>query len=263
MGVYRKVPRSRGALHPRPPSEGALFSWTDAVTWQRLVNATPVPCTVETLRARLETVFEALLVYHAARPTTVIAYYERGLLLGSHAEQKARARDIFLSGEFPELTEEHLDAAETRILPVDDGCAFVSLDPAGFLEYAGHYLIYGSEYLCGLAANLNNANGRDYRQVLKRLGIPTVFCLRLPFDAISESDFKNFAHVVHEQLPRARRRLSVPEIDFTFRLRQPLPPECVLEHFHPKRVMDPLLGMIPYHYAGDKRPHLVRRRTSP
>jgi len=103
----------------------------------------------------------------------------------------------------------------------------------------------------GLRASLHRASGRDYQQVLKRFGIPTVFRLKLPFDKISESDLKSFAQEVHKQLPSARRGLAAPEIDFTFRLRQPLPPECVLGHFHPERVIDPLRSMALYYYLDD------------
>lgn len=232
-----------------------LFSWTDSSSWRRLLEAMPVRCSVHILQSRMRTAFDGVLVYHAARPRDVVTYYKRGLVLGSHADQKARAREIFLSGEFPELTEGSLAAAEDDIIPpIDDGRAFVSLDATGFIEYAGHYLIYGSEYLCGLAAGLTTVHGRDYRQVLKRFGIPTVFRLRLPFEAISESDASQLAQVLHSQRRRGRSGLAAPTIDFTFRLRQALPPECVLGHYHPDQVLDPLLGMNPYHYLSDPAP---------
>jgi len=167
--------------------------------------------------------------------------------LGTRDVLKARSRQIFLSGKFPELTAEHVNAADADVSQIDDDRAFVSLDDRQLVACAGHYLIYGSEYLCGVAAALGRSTGRDYRQVLKQFGRPTLFHLRIPFDAISNADFTAFVDVVREHVRKTGDGLA-PRIDFTLRLRQALPPGCVAGHRHPRRIIDPLLGMTPYYY---------------
>jgi hypothetical protein len=188
-------------------------------------------------------------VYHAARPVSVRSFYENGLLLGDHATQRMMAGRIFLSERFPEITVDLLEASEDRLGLNEDGLAFVSLDPRGFIDGAGHYLIYGSEYLCGVAAGLSQRTGRDYRQVLKECGVPTIFRMRLPFEWISERDLEQFVQLLYEYIPAMRVRRGVPKVDFTFRLRRALPADCMLSHRHPIRIVDPLLGMTPYEYV--------------
>lgn len=163
-----------------------------------------------------------------------------------------QAHEIFLSGEFPEISAACIDAAAAGIPDVDDGRVFVSLDDTDFLEFASHYLIYGSEFICAIAAGLSRTSARDYRQVLKRWGTPTIFRLKLPLGAISESDRNQFVEALSQQVPHVRRRRPVPAIDFTFRLRSGLPADSVLGHRHPERVLDPFLGMRPYCFAEER-----------
>lgn len=240
---------NRGRRHPVAEQKSArTFSWRDSTTWHVLSDRLRCP-TSRAVRVQLQELFDGAIVYHAARPADVMSYYRQGLMLNNRAALRARAREIFLSGEFPELTEADLAAADAESSSIDDDQAFVSLDDAHLVTAAGHYLIYGSEFLCGIAAALGGPHGRDYRQVLKRFGVPTVFRLRLPFVAVSKGDFAAFVDAVHHRLSQPRDDRDVPGIDFTFRLRQPLPRECVLGHFHPHRIVDPLLGMTPYCYV--------------
>jgi hypothetical protein len=202
------------------------------------------------LRSRLLASFEGLIVYHAARPISVRTFYERGLLLGDRATQMIAAREIFLSGRFPELTADALEASGDRFTLNEDGQAFVSLDSRGFVDGAGHYLIYGSEHLCAIAAGLSELTGRDYRQVLKEFGVPTVFRMKLPLEWVNEHELGQLVQLLHEWIPWVRRKRDAPSVDFTFRLRRALPADCVLSHVHPSRIVDPLLGMTQYEYAG-------------
>jgi hypothetical protein len=221
-----------------------LFAGEESAAWLSLVR--PRTLDIDEVRERLFASFEGFRVYHAARPRDVDSYYKEGLKLGSQAAQLEWAAEVFLSGEFPEITREDLKAAGGGLGLNEDGQAFVSLDARGYLSGAGHYLIYGSEHVCGIAASLTRRFGRDYRQVLKRFGTPTIFECRLPFELVSSGDLDQFLEVAVAQEPTSRRKRHLPEVDFTFRLRFPLPPECVLAHKHPSTILDPLLRMTPY-----------------
>lgn len=221
-----------------------LFSAQESQAWLRILE--PRLGGPAELRRRLFAHFTGFLVYHAARPVDVDAYYKDGLRLGDRVAQLKFAHDVFLSGALPELSDASLREAADELGVSEDGRAFVSLDARGFLDGAGHYLIYGSEYLCGLAARLTARYGRDYRQILKQFGVPTIFELELPFNLVSGHDVDQFVEIASRQEPTRRRRIHVPEVDFTFRLRHPLPPEYVLSHSHPEMILDPLLGMSPY-----------------
>ena len=191
--------------------------------------------------------FEGIVVYHACRPESPEPYYRDGLRVLNRQHAYHLAREIFLSGEFPELTAEAFDNACSQISDVDDNRAFVCVDQRDLLEGGGHYLIYGSEVVCGIAAGLSGPDARqDYRQVLKRYGRPTLFRIRLPFDMASATSVTAFAQAVREELPWIRRGENPGHLDFTFCLRVALPGSHFLSHSHPKRILDPLLGMVTY-----------------
>lgn len=81
---------------------------------------------------------------------------------------KIQARKIFLSAEFPEITASTFDKAVASVPNADDRLAYVSIDDRFVLQYASHYLIYGSERICDIAAALRGRAARDY--LLVRVG---------------------------------------------------------------------------------------------
>jgi hypothetical protein len=226
------------------------FVWEDTDTWQPLVKKTggrrQTP--VSMLKAVRET-YRDLTVFHAARPLKVDTYYREGLRLADHTKQTSVARTIFLSGKFPEIDEAAFKTAAEQLSDIDNGQSYVSLDKRTFLKDCGHYLIYGSEHVCGIAASLTRNGLRDYRQVLKQFGRPTIFTISLPINTASEADLLEFAELLHEWVPRVRARRRPPKVDFTFMLHINLPSEFILSHDHPTVIIDPLLPMQPvYHY---------------
>ena len=125
--------------------------------------------------------YDAIEVYHAARPIDVDAYYHQGIRLADHVSLTAAAHRIFRSGEFPELDEAAFQRAVQRLSGIDNERIYTGLDDRDFLENCGHYLIYGSEHICGIAAALSRNHVTDYRQILKRYGtshdLPGSHCL--------------------------------------------------------------------------------------
>ena len=109
--------------------------------------------------------YSHIRVFHACRPANVSSYYEKGILLLSIDEQIKRFRSIFLRGDYPELTEEILQqsiqkVASINVDPENEIC--LGLDDKLITEMAGHYLIYGSEYLLALVAQLPVENTKLY-----------------------------------------------------------------------------------------------------
>jgi hypothetical protein len=228
-----------------------LFSWVDRQSWQPLVTAMPhrvrAPAVVRSL---LMNHYAGVQVYHACRPERVESYYEDGLKVLNRESVFAKARDVFLSAEFPDLDEQALSDACSTVSDIDDGRSFVALDHRDFVEYCGHYMIYGSETLCGIAASLGRGTGQDYRQVLKQVGIPTLFRLCLPFAAISDAYLADLVEAIRREIRPVRRGREPARIDFTFRVKGALPAACVLDHSHPTISRDPLLGMSTYTFGG-------------
>ena len=106
----------------------------------------------------------------------------------------------------------------------------------------GHYLLYGSEYLTALAANLGGT--RDYRRVLKERFAPTLFVCDVPLECLHPGTVTEFAGIALESIfkelldgpsyaPDKRRGLA-------FSIRVPLESTCIVGHCHPTITRDPL-----------------------
>jgi hypothetical protein len=161
---------------------------------------------------------------------------------------RERAKELFTS-RFPEVTSEDIDRAANIVGPeTRHGYLYVALDDRHFWQGAGHYLIYGSEYLCGIAAQLHVLKGCDYQWYLREHGIPTLFVCRLPIAQIQWSDRIQLAEALAHEIAADPQMESAEAgvIDFTFVLRSQLPPNAIVTHYHPRSVPDPLRGMLPY-----------------
>ena len=188
--------------------------------------------------------YDSILVYHACRPRNVQSYYEKGLCTADHRLIDDDARRLFFSTEFPELTQEMIEKAINDVSGIDNHLAYVSLDDSLFCDEAGHYLIYGSERITAIAAALTGRTGRNYQKTLMRFGIPTVFRLTLPISQITYSDFEEFIRNIIVELPYVVAGNVPGVIDFTFCLHSSLEPRCVLSHYCPVEIKDPLTGFV-------------------
>lgn len=187
--------------------------------------------------------YKGLRGFHGCRPRDVESYYRYGIQPANHRELDTQARQIFLTDEFPEVSAETIDNAIVRIGSSDEHRVHAILDDRVLLNRAGHYLIYGSERVCAIAARLGPGELPDYRQALKRYGRPTVFEVAIPWEVPTEGELQHLSEYISRELAFVRRGESVSELDFTVTLYQPISPGQILSHYHPEVVIDPLLGM--------------------
>lgn len=225
------------------------FIWKERASWRPILEGTRGSrVTKKRLQSALQAAYTEVLVFHGARPTNIESYYEHGLHVADHLALNAIAKQIFISQEFPEIKEETFQNAVGGLSGIETGKLYACLDDRELLEHCGHYLIYGSEHICAIAAQLSR-NGRDYRQVLKRFGKPTIFKIALPLKTVSPSDFAEFVDLVHESLPRVRSGRHPPLANFTFMLTDDVSGNFLCGHEHPALIRDPLLQGQPYHVA--------------
>lgn len=127
----------------------------------------------------------------------------------------------------------------------DTGKVWLSLDEAILIEGgAGHYLIYGSEWIFCLL-------GPDAHKVLRSRGVPTIVDIRLPLKTQKITILKELAQNMLHEWTRAmveKRTDGVRDIDFSFSLNEPVPANWVIGHHHPRWINDP-------HYLN------IRRKT--
>ncbi|OJV10103.1 MAG: hypothetical protein BGO12_13665 [Verrucomicrobia bacterium 61-8] len=183
--------------------------------------------------------------FHCARPLDLSAFYKDGLRLGDIKDLNQRAREIFLSSRYPQITTAIFDLAIENASDIHDQKLFAVLDER---EISGHYLIYGSEHICGIGASMVRQVGFDCRQILKLHGTPTVFRVDLPRDLIAESQLRDLAADLVESCWDERKRERPPRIDWSWIMDKEIPGVYVLDHVHPELIPDPLMRYIPYRY---------------
>jgi len=199
--------------------------------------------TIDKFRQR----YSHLRVYHACRPTDVSSYYKKGVRLSCKEIQVKRFRSIFLSGNFPELTEEMLQQSikEAARFSYDDRELCLAIDDRSIAEHAGHYLIYGAEYLGALVTQLPIENIEKYRAVLRKIGKPTFLKINLPNTTKYVSDFI-IGELIYRMITQwvyclAHSRMESCLIDFTVTVHEPILPKYIHSHYHPKKIPDPLI----------------------
>jgi hypothetical protein len=199
--------------------------------------------TLHILEQRLRDRFFAIRAFHGARVLDTASYYENGLLPLAGANFENLARKLFLSSEFPEITEENLESAISSAgREGREGRLYFEACERHLIDFCGHYMLYGSEYVCAIAANLMGA--RDYRQALKKRGTPTIFECNIPLSLISEGQLLAFAGITLEALFNNFRTPSKthpsPGRGSAISLRRKLDPKYIVRHHSVRNVPDPL-----------------------
>lgn len=187
--------------------------------------------------------YKFLRAVHGTRAEDVEVFYRDGLVPLVPESFHNQAREIFLSGQYPELTEKSLQAAIATVgADLREKRVFFEANEEMLIKQAGHYMLYGSEYLTAIAANLGDRI--DYRQILKKRGLPTLFVCDVPIDFIAERTLQEFSgaalQIVFQEL------LDGPDFQIDrwrgagFYIQKPLPPGKLVGHYHPEIRHDPL-----------------------
>lgn len=195
------------------------------------------------LAHRLRQRYRALRAVHGTSITDLKPFYREGLRPLVPEQYHNLAREIFLAGDFPELSEDDLQAAIAAVRSdLRAGRVYFEANEEMLIEHAGHYMLYGSEYLLGIAAHLGGS--RDYRRVLKARGVPTMFICDVPLNFIGEDTLREFAgealECIFQELLDGHKFVRDRWRGAGFSIRQPLPPECLIGHYHPVIRRDPI-----------------------
>lgn len=198
-----------------------------------------------TLGVRLHRAFDSLRAYHGARPESVAAYLERGLVPLEPAAAQQRARQLFSDHTRGGFTSAQLDAAIAKVdTSTRAGRVYFEANRRFLEDHCAHYMLYGSEYITGIAAALSGWPP-DVRQVLKTTGIPTVFICDVPLSMIHQETVEEFAGMAIQAI---FERLLEPDLPHPglgqgagFSIRQELPAPCIVGYEQPRILFDPLL----------------------
>ena len=185
--------------------------------------------------------FATARTYHGCRTENADLYHQAGIL---------RNDPLILANEVRRIVSEEDRLAHLR--PVieqrlrdfdsidrDTGRLYLVLDDRGLTNSAEHYLLYGSEWIQCLL-------GFEAHEALRQRGYPTIITVDLPLSMVTPHEREELAEALMQEWTRVKvnRPDWVPELDFTFCLREDIPSALVVNHFHPEVICDPFYQNI-------------------
>lgn len=199
------------------------------------------------LAERLPLAFTHLRAYHGCRLKEGDNQLEMGLVPLDVNHACDNVRSIFQSSKFPELSPSMVDEAIASMQTKDrEGRIFFEASKRLLLDHCGHYLIYGSEYIVGIATALSAAalNDKDYAIALKATGTPTLLTCDVPISLLTERTVCELASSMiaayFEILLNSNYDHPKVGEGFGFELFHNLPADCIASVLHPLDVRDPI-----------------------
>ena len=181
--------------------------------------------------------YRTIRMFHACRTEDVDSYFRDGFLVLNADSQLKKAREIFMTDHFPQITNEHIiSAARERENQGRENRLYFCLDDSELIKHAPHYLKYGSEYISVIATYLTQTTGVDCKKILSDKGLPTIFVCDVPVPWIKQD---NIFHLLVELITWNMLEPYVvgqekPSIDFTFTFSRSLPPSVIKSYYHPE-----------------------------
>ncbi len=179
--------------------------------------------------------------YHGCRTDDAGLYHKKGIRRNDPAVLADEVRRIV--GEEDKLAylrrdiEQHLQNFSST--DRDAGKLYLTIDDRGLVNRAGHYLLYGSEWVqCVL--------GFGAHESLRQRGVPTILIIDMPLRMVTANQREALARSLLQEWTRIKvnRPAWVPELNFTFYLNHDIPGEMIINHSHPGVIRDPFYQNI-------------------
>lgn len=224
------------------------LGWLDEIVMRVTGKAVD---TKELVASRLAREYRAFRVAHGTRTDDVGEFYARGLRVLRAGEVEDRARAIFLDGSLGGAVEDRMVAAiddigARRPEGGREGILYFCADERSLVTRmggCGHYLVYGSEYLFCLGIRV--VDRWEAKRLLKSIGRPTVLVCDIPMTLMRERTLREFAGMMVELafcelLPDRESHSGSPWAGTALSIPVDLPGDCIVGHYHPADVHDPL-----------------------
>ena len=173
--------------------------------------------------------------YHACRPANPSDYYKNGICPLSHEKLLTDFMPFIekIIG-FP-VPLEKVELVREKIGSIHEKRVFLALDKDTLIERAGHYAIYGSEFIHAMAVHLGENGLPITREHLKLMGTPTIFTVVFPIDKASDRAIRELVININNAI---YKKDIATQVDFTFEFSTAIDADCIMAHEHPKRIKD-------------------------
>lgn len=213
--------------------------WLDKLIKHKIEEST-----LDVLYSRLVSTYSKLRVYHACSPSSIDSYLENGFQTLNPKKLKDETINLFLSfgAKVIDINNAIADVSTNQRA----GRIYFSLDDRDLINFCGHYLVYGSEYIISIAASLYRKTNIDYRTNLKLRGKPTIFLCDIPMSLLSSYTVRELAGAILTELAWFIRnpRIYASLISFGFSIDVELSPKVIVDWYHPRKIKDPLSNKI-------------------
>ncbi len=162
--------------------------------------------------------------YHGCCPISLNDYYQKGIMPINKKFALEQAIKLLSSNRISVDKVKKVFDSSWNNLRNNHRYVWMILSREELLYECGHYLIYGSEFICGMAAELFCQNS------LKGKGKPTIFHCDIPIDTIA----REYIYDINEQIRNGN------DNNCGFKLRGSLLPQNIIKCEHPKKILDPL-----------------------
>ncbi len=162
--------------------------------------------------------------YHGCRPVDLESYFVKGINAYHSKELLQIAADTF------GLSINSLMKYDSESKPFISNQVYFSLFKQELLGESGHYLCYGSEYLLGIAVQLDKGVHGEFQKILSNIGIPTIFICDLPLNILSQQQ-KDLISNHYEPYNNS---------NFSCWISDSLQPEYIVGHEHPSNIFNPI-----------------------
>ncbi len=204
----------------------SIFSFDDKRTWNKYDTVQQFRKNTEYVRA-----------FHMCRPLDLSEYQTAGII--PPTRERMYKSTLTLLGQY--VSEHDLKKAfDSHWNDYYAKGVYFGLDKNFLVRECGHYLIYGSEFVCGIAGEF------WCQEKLKSFGKPTIIVAKIPIKLISDS-------IVQELIEKIACDFDdCKTVDFGFRITESLKPQYIEEFEFPTRIPDPLHNNLNYTYIGGK-----------
>ncbi|WP_024348125.1 hypothetical protein [Lacrimispora indolis] len=166
-------------------------------------------------------------VYHTCRTLNIDSYIREGVHCFTKKEAYKEILEILLQCNISEKDilkcfNDHWNSGSDHF-----NCVYVNISKEELLNESGHYLVYGSEFVCGMASDL------FCQHRLKRIGIPTLIECNIAIEKIP-GEVRDFIE---------KNRYEDGAWDGGICLNSEIEPGEIVECIQPKKIYDPLMGI--------------------
>jgi len=169
--------------------------------------------------------YSHIRAYHACRPLDVGRYYAEGIKPFNKKEMRQAASAIF------GIPIETVMNNEPELQSSLSNNVYFELFKRELLNYSGHYLCWGSEYLAAIATQLDRSEYGEYHDILSNTGIPTIFTCDIPINLLPQWQIESLSKYFDPY--NSNLACWISEI---------LHPEFIVAHEHPSTIYNPVQG---------------------